>query len=223
MRNPIELGRDPTDVAQELHGYPAYATLFAAAFPGEADPITADNLARALAAFERTLVSDDAPFDRWVRGDRGAIGDDELRGWVVFNEARCGDCHAPPLFESERYETSPAPAVPGVPDDGRFAVTGREEDRGRFRVPTLRNLRTTQPYFHNGTAEDLHDAIALEAGARAPRALTAGELGDLYAFLYKSLVDMTRLPARPRVAPSGLPVPTDTLEIPRWYDGGTEQ
>jgi cytochrome c peroxidase len=218
-----ELNRTPDAIVADLRTFPAYAPLFAAAFPDDADPITVANMEVAIASFERTLVSNNAPFDEWARGDRGAMDPDEIQGWQLFNEVRCVDCHAPPLFESERYESTAAPPVTGIDDQGRYEFTHVDADQGHYRVPTLRNLRVTAPYFHNGTVTSIESAISLEVAAgHSSRALAVWEIGAIATFLRVSLMDITRVPDRPRVAPSGLPVPTDNLEIVRdpMRDGG---
>lgn len=104
----------------------------------------------------------------------------------------------------------------GVVDTGRAEVTGRADDRGRFLVPTLRNVGETAPYFHDGAVASLAEAVALEASARpGARALTTAERDDLTAFLREAMTDLHRLPERPEVVPSGLMVPLDGYRIPR--------
>ncbi|MFO0608113.1 MAG: cytochrome c peroxidase [Polyangiales bacterium] len=217
MRDPRELGRPPEDVAADLARIPAYGRLFADAFPGEAPAVSARNLVRALAAFQRTLVSTWAPYDRYTAGDRGALGTQAVRGLNLFQTLGCVACHAPPTFDRMVYEPSFSPGTPGAPsDDGRAEVTGRAEDRGRFLVPTLRNVGETGPYFHDGAVGSLADAVSLEATHRpGSRALTPAERDDLVAFLREGMTDLHRLPERPDAVPSGLMVPLDGYRIPR--------
>lgn len=216
MRDPRELGRPPDEVARDLARVPEYARRFGEAFPGEREPVTAANLARALAAFQRTLVSTWAPYDRYVAGDHGALGPQAVRGMNLFHSLRCTDCHAPPTFDRTSYEPSLSPGVGGARDEGRAEVSGRAGDRGRFLVPTLRNAGETAPYFHDGAAATLPEAVALEAAGRpGGRALTAAERDALVAFLREGMTDLHRLPERPEAVPSGLMVPLDGYRIPR--------
>lgn len=213
MADATELGRSADEVAGELATIPAYVPLFAAAFPDEPAGVTASQLVRAIAAFERTIVSDRAPYDRYVAGDTLALGESSRRGLVLFAELGCPSCHAPPLFESDRYEAA-ASELTATTDHGRAEVTGAPADERRFRVPTLRNLRDTAPYFHDGSVHELEDAVALEARLRA-RELAPTELADLAELLRKGLMDRAQEPLRPTEVPSGLPVPQDGYRIPR--------
>jgi cytochrome c peroxidase len=207
----IELGRPPAEVIDELRTIPEYVALFGAAFPGEAQPVTVDNLARAIAAFERTLITDHSPYDAYLHGDEGALSAGAVRGMFLLEQVGCTGCHTPPLFASERYENIGLPVDPALVDDGRFEVTGVEADRGAYRVPTLRNARETAPYFHDGSVELLVDAC--DHGAN--RALSEAELADLAEFIYKGLMDKSRTPSRALTVPSGLPVPLDGYSVPR--------
>jgi cytochrome c peroxidase len=129
-------------------------------------------------------------------------------------EAGCHDCHVPPLFESERYVSRI-----GGADPGRAAVTGDPAEAGAVRVPTLRNARDTEPYFHDGSVMTLEDAVRIEAEISAARgegrALSQDELELVVKFVNKALVDRTRDPHRPKEVPSGLDVPEDGFRIPR--------
>lgn len=205
-----ELGRDLSAVTLDLAAVPEYARRFAEAFPDDPTPVRGENVQRAIAAFERTLISDRAPWDRFVAGDAGALDAREQRGWSLFRSLDCASCHAPPRFETERFASSPVASD----DPGRAGITGFAEDRGRFRVPSLRNARETGPYFHDGRVESLDEAVSLEAAHRA-RALTRDEREAITAFLSAGLIDRTREPYRPGSVPSGLPVPDDGFRAPR--------
>jgi len=205
---------DLDDLLQRLHAAAGYAPLFRSAFPDVLDPITEENVARALAAFERSLITARAPYDQYVAGDEGALSEEQRAGMNLFASAGCANCHAPPLFESSRYEKRVDSG-----DLGREAVTKRAEDRGKLRVPTLRNLRETGPYFHDGSTVTLEDAVLREAATSA-LAGEGSELDDEQAalvaiFLRKSLMDRTQEPVRPKQVPSGLQVPKDGFRIPR--------
>ncbi|HVU03965.1 MAG TPA: cytochrome c peroxidase [Polyangiaceae bacterium] len=210
---PEELSRPLADVVAEIRAIPAYASAFASAFPGAGDPVTEANFTRAVAAFERTMISRRGLYDAWVEGDTGAMSDSMLRGMRLFAEEGCPDCHRPPLFSSDRFEDRHVPPVPGVDDAGRFEVTGDPADRNRFAVPTLRNLPDSGPYFHSGAVETLGEAVRHEvaesAVAAGARSLDDDEVSDLTVFLQKALFDTTNSPSRPHEVPSGLPLPID--------------
>lgn len=214
IRAERELDMDLDHVVARIDAAPGYESLFRAAFPDEVEPVSAANVAKALAAFQRSFVSNRAPYDQYVKGDANALSEDQLAGMQLFADAGCASCHAPPLFESPRYEQRVESA-----DIGRELVTGAAADRGRLRVPTLRNLRETGPYFHDGSTVTLEDAVLREATTSAARgegqALDAGQAALVAVFLRKSLMDRTREPSRPDRVPSGLAVPKDGFRIPR--------
>lgn len=212
-----ELGRDPAALVAQLGQIPAYLALFEAAFPDASPAVSVPHLARALAAFERTLVSDEASYDHYVRGDAGALSETSKRGMFLFAEAGCAGCHAPPTFDGPGYADRRVPPTPGLDDPrdpGRQGVTHEAADHDAFRVPTLRNVRETGPYFHTGAVATLEEAVRHEAGL-ASRALDDEEIHALTTFLDKGLVDPSRSPSRPAQVPSGLPVPLDGFRIPR--------
>lgn len=211
---PDELGRATLDEAlEEIAAIDAYRARFAEAFPGE--PFGAVVLGKALASFQRTIVADRGPYDRYAAGDAGALSPDAQRGMFLFAEAGCAGCHTPPRFESERY----ADRAIGGDDPGRFEVTGDPADAGRFRVPTLRNVRETGPYFHDGSVATLGEAVAHEVEVAVlrgeSRPLDEEEIAAIETFLRKGLIDRAGEPHRPKEVPSGLAVPLDGFRIPR--------
>lgn len=214
IASPIELNRDVNAIVTDLAAIPAYVEAFQAAFPGDPNPVRVDTLQKAIAAFVRTVISVDAPYDEYVRGDPNAISPDEVRGMFLFADLGCPSCHTPPRFESERYGDAGIRTA-GVDDLGRYDVTMVAADRYAMRVPTLRNLRETGPYFHDGSATAISDAVTLMVGVFGTRAATADEIAAVTTFLTKSLVDLSASPERPVTVPSGLPVPQDGLEITR--------
>jgi cytochrome c peroxidase len=191
--HPVEMGMGgrEEELVSRLAVEPLYPPLFAAAFPGEARPIRIDNLTRAIAAFERTLISGDAPYDRLVyRGEMTALDEAAWRGMRLFFSDRlaCSRCHTGPTFSGpieyegmERLRSRPPPLFhnTGLYDlDGRGAypqddtgledVTGRRRDMGRFKAPTLRNIALTAPYMHDGSIATLEEVVAHYArGGRA--------------------------------------------------------
>jgi len=211
MHSEVELAREPDAVVAELATLPEYVAAFERAFPDDAEPVSVTNLARALAAFERGLVSDRALYDAYVDGDVGALSHDMVAGMARFAELGCASCHAPPTFSSEAFA---ARGIPGSADLGRFEMTGADADRGAFRVPSLRNLRDTGPYFHDGSVASLEDAVRHELGVGGDEP-DPDDVRVISRFLEKALVDRSREPDRPDAVPSGLPVPEDGFRIPR--------
>jgi cytochrome c peroxidase len=213
LASSVELARDADELVDELRAVAGYEPLFRAAFPGEEQPITKDNVARALATFVRAYVSDRAPYDQYLRGDTLALDAASLRGMALFSELGCADCHTPPRFESERYADRHVPALEGIVDEGRFEATGWRRDRGLFRVPTLRNARETGPFFHNGSVASFEEAVRHELREQAAlgvsAALSESELEDLISFLRGALSDTSREQHPPESVPSGLPLPLD--------------
>jgi cytochrome c peroxidase len=208
-----ELARPAADVIADLAQIPEYVLRFRAAFP-EAEPaVSQDTFAKALATFMRAYVSDRATYDQYLAGDTRALDASDLRGLALFAELRCHDCHVPPRFDSDRFADRHVPAVPGIEDQGRFEVTSEAEDRGAFRVPTLRNARETGPYFHNGAVARFDDAIRHEVDEQLSltghEPLREAQLADLTSFLRRALSDTSRNQFPPSSLPSGLAIPLD--------------
>ncbi len=214
LQNPVELARDPQAVVNDLAAIPEYVSRFTASFPGASPAVTVENMEKAIAAFERTMVTNFAPYDQYLAGDLGSLDDGAQRGMFAFAKAGCQSCHVPPLFDEMIYANRGVAPIPGVMDDGRMEVTHDPADQGAFRVPTLRNIRETGPYFHTGAVVTLDDAVASEA-ALSPVKLTGDEVADIVTFLFKGLIDPSRSPSRPETVPSGIPVPQDGTRIAR--------
>jgi len=212
----VEMNRDPAQLVADLSAIPKYVELFKAAFPQEAAPLSYTDVTRALGAFERTLVTRRANYDRYAAGDTGGLNAESIQGMELFAEAGCSSCHVPPRFESERYANR---GIGDGSDLGRYDVTNDPADRGAFRVPTLRNIRETGPFFHDGSVVKLEDAVAHEAershAQGQSRKLYADEVQAITMFLDKGLIDRTHDPSRPDTVPSGLEVPPDGFRIPR--------
>jgi cytochrome c peroxidase len=220
--DPVELGLKgrEAEVLGRLARDPAYPDLFARAFPGDRDPIHLANVQKAIASFERTLLSADSPYDRLVwRDDRDALSEQARRGMELFFSERvgCARCHGGPTLAGPIVAVGGPDVAPAFPrnglapgaDPGLAKVSGHTADRGRFRVPTLRNIAVTAPYMHDGRLPTLEAVIDHYASASAsaapgtsdlpaPYTLDARERCDLVAFL-ESLTDATFL-ADPRNA-----------------------
>lgn len=162
IENPIEMGSRLEEVIKRLSGVPEYRQRFQAAFGTE---VTRDGIGKALAAFERTIISGNSPYDRYEAGDESALNEAQKRGMELFmDRANCAVCHTPPTFSNGRFYNAGVGMNEEEPDPGRMAVTKRERDFGRFRVPSLREVKETGPYFHDGSAATLEEAVALMAG-----------------------------------------------------------
>lgn len=189
---PVELGlRGKEDeVLRRLRDVPLYRSLFAAAFSREASPVTLANVTRALAAFERTFISGDSPYDRYRRGNAAAISAAAKRGASLFfgDRLKCSRCHPAPFFTNATRWVGAPPAAPEFlntglynvhgtgeypsPNTGLYATTGIATDMGRFKVPSLRNMAVTYPYMHDGSVATLGDVI--DHYAAGGRTLTLG-------------------------------------------------
>lgn len=198
----VEMDLTPDEAVERLRET-GYEPLFREAFPGEAEPLTFDNLARAIAAFERTLITPGSDFDLYLSGDSTALLPVQKQGLELFQESGCVGCHSGPLLGGRGYARFSH--VEGRGDVGRLAVTGREADRYVFRVAPLRNVALTAPYFHDGSAATLHEAVAVMGSAQLQRGFNEGEVAALVAFL-ESLTGEFPLIAHPQL-PRGMPRP----------------
>ncbi|MGB9688271.1 cytochrome-c peroxidase [Thermogutta sp.] len=160
VANPTEMGHTIEGMVQSLDGIPQYKELFQKVF---GTGVTPENFAKAIAAFERTVLSGNSPYDRYRAGDQNALTEAQKRGLKVFEESGCADCHTPPLFSSYEFYNAGVGMNKEKPDEGRKAVTGKDEDFGKFRVPSLREVANTAPYFHDGSAATLEEAVAVMA------------------------------------------------------------
>ena len=176
----IEMAMPIGDAVQRLGEFVMYREMFAAAFPGDEDPIRDENMALALAAFQRTLTTPRSPLDVWLAGDEGAMSEQQKRGMAAFVERGCVACHSGPALTDSLFHSI---QVPGSTDMGRFVVTGDEFDRHAFKTPTLRNVALTYPYFNNGNVATLDEAIRVMAAEMLAVELPDEEVADIEAFL----------------------------------------
>lgn len=159
--NPIEMGHTMAGVVARFNKIPAYKEQFQKVFGTD---VTEEGFAKAVAAFERTVLSGNSPYDKFKAGDKTAMSESAQRGMKIFEEAGCANCHEPPLFSSYEYENAGIGLSGDKPDVGRMEVTKKEEDKGKFRIPALRSIADTAPYFHDGSAKTLEEAVAAMAG-----------------------------------------------------------
>ncbi|HEX9801808.1 MAG TPA: cytochrome-c peroxidase [Gammaproteobacteria bacterium] len=221
ITNPVEMGMSGLDVAVErLRQIPGYRDHFIAAFGPNAE-ITEDNIAKAIAAYERTLITYNSPYDRYVRGDKKALDEAQQRGMKVFAETGCTSCHSGPNFNGPELAAGNPflmkfPTFPGskydsqyklTSDKGRFENTKQKEDMHMWRVPTLRNLTYTAPYFHNGSVKSLDEAVRVMAKTQLNKELDDSQVKDVVAFL-NALTGEFPQQAMPHLPPT----PGDMLE-----------
>jgi cytochrome c peroxidase len=181
--NPIEMGMPNEGEVLERLKAAGYEAAFKIAFPEAEEPLNYDNYAEAVAAFERTLITKDR-FDDYLRGDAAALSDVEKQGLSLFMEKGCSDCHAGALLGGDRYEKmGQANEYANKDDLGRFDVTEKEEDKFVFKVPSLRNIALTAPYFHDGKAATLGDAVKQMANLQYDEDMNDDEVKQVVAFL----------------------------------------
>lgn len=186
VHNPLEMGSSWRVVLERLNADPAIRRDFALAY---ADGLTADNVANAIATFERTLITPDAPFDRYLAGDRRAMGQLAIDGYERFRDYGCISCHQGVLLGGNMYQKFGvlgdyfAKRTLTTADLGRYNVTGREEDRHVFKVPSLRNVALTAPYFHDGSTDSLAVAVTIMGRYQLGRELSQEDVAAIVAFL----------------------------------------
>jgi cytochrome c peroxidase len=192
IEDPTEMGSSVADVVKRLKADKDYKIQFEAAFD---DGISAENLAKAIASFERVLLRGDSRVDRFRRkGEHDAVTAQERHGlWLYESKARCWRCHSGANFTDESFHNTGVSWGKEPADWGRFAVTKKDADKGKFKTPTLRGVLLTAPYMHNGTLKSLDDVVEFynQGGGKNPNLdaalepleLSEEERRDLVAFL----------------------------------------
>jgi len=201
--NPVEMAMPAEPVVVKvLMSMPEYVEAFKRAFPNEKKPVTYDNMARAIGAFERKLLTP-SRWDTFLKGDKNALTPEEQVGFKTFTDAGCQTCHAGALLGGSFYQKlGVAKPFPRSADPGREKVTKIAGDRGVFKVPSLRNIERTSPYFHDGATAGLDQAVRDMGEYQLGRTLTAEETTRIIDFL-KVLTgaidpEFTRAPALPK-------------------------
>lgn len=216
LTNPVEMGMDSHDeVVNRVTKIGGYREAFKKAFPKE-DKVTIDLVAKAIATYERTLITPNSPYDQYMKGDKKALSKGAIRGLALTQSVGCVACHngvnfaGPQLPEGtgfyQKFPTFPGSAYDSkyelLKDNGRHDVTKQESDRHFYRVPSWRNIALTAPYFHNGKVKTLDEAVRVMAKTQLNKDLKDGEVADIVEFL-KSLSGkfpeqkMPRLPGTP--------------------------
>ncbi|SFS17233.1 cytochrome c peroxidase [Dyella sp. OK004] len=188
MQNPLEMANTPDAVVATLKSIPDYLPRFKAAFPGTADPITLDNATSAIAVFEATLVTPNAPFDKYLRGDANALTHEQKEGLRTFMDKGCIACHRGVNIGGEMYAKFGLIKAPGsdirpAADKGRFAISKSSGDEFVYKVPTLRNITLTAPYFHSGQVRDLGEAVKIMGEAQLGQKLSDTDVNNIVLFL----------------------------------------
>lgn len=216
--NPIEMAMpNEQAVIDRLASIPGYKAQFKKVFGGD-DSLSYDNIAKAIAAYERTLTTPNSPFDQYLKGDKKALSSAAIRGMKQVQNLGCTNCHSgvnfagPALTMGEGFyrkfptytDSDYVKTYKLEEDTGRFEVTKNEADQHMFRVPTWRNVALTAPYFHNGAAKTLDEAVRVMAKTQLNKNLSEHQTTDIVAFL-NSLTgefpkqSMPRLPATPNI------------------------
>ena len=191
VTNPIEMGmKSWDDVVARLQSIEGYKQAFEQAF-GNKDSISKDNATKAIAAYERTLITPNSPYDRYVGGDKSALSAQQVRGMEKVAELGCTHCHSGPAFNGPGMFQK-FPMIPNgyfeaqyhfSKDKGLAEVSKNSADEHLWKVPTLRNVALTAPYFHNGSVKTLDKAVTLMAQLQLGKELTKEEVADIVAFL----------------------------------------
>lgn len=196
VANPIEMGMKDVDTAMDrVRNIPGYKPAFEKAFGKDA--MTVDNAAKAVAAFERTLITPNSAYDKFVKGDKSALTKQQQRGMEKFSSIGCVACHSGPAFNGQQaklgdgfYSKFPTFAdntytkkYDLTADKGRMEVTGKDADANKFRVQTLRNITDTAPYFHNGSVNDIREAVRIMSKVQFNYEINESEVSDVVEFL----------------------------------------
>ncbi|NOY72274.1 MAG: cytochrome-c peroxidase [Gammaproteobacteria bacterium] len=183
IANPGEMASTHELAIEVLQSIPGYVTEYQQIFGN--DKINIDDVTSAIAEFEKTLVTPNSRFDKWLMGDNEAINDTELAGYKLFKETGCTGCHNGPAVGGTSYQKMGlvAPYQTDNKAQGRFDVTGNESDRLVFKVPSLRNIELTYPYFHDGGAATLREAVDTMGRIQLGKQFTDAENIKIVAFL----------------------------------------
>jgi cytochrome c peroxidase len=203
LLDPDEMGNQtPETITAVLRGIPGYATALTAAFPGDKSPVDFEHAVTAIVAFERTLITP-SRWDRYLRGEPSALTTVELDGLKLFADVGCVQCHTGMLLGGSMFQRAGvAHSWPDQTDQGRFEITHDANDRMVFKVPSLRNIALTSPYFHDGSTASLSDAVRIMAKYQLDADLSPAEIASIVAWLNT----LTGVPAPDAVTRPELPV-----------------
>jgi cytochrome c peroxidase len=159
------VGEKTDEIVAKINALQDYRSQFQKVFQSDA---TADNMMKAIAAYERTIIGGNTKWDRWRAGDQSAISQSAYRGWNIFQGIKCNNCHDGILFTDQQYHNIGIGMDQKEPDVGRFKVSNRPEDTGAFKTPTLRDIAKSAPYFHDGSAKTLEEAVDIMLAGGKP-------------------------------------------------------
>ena len=184
VTNPVEMAMpSPAHALAVLKSMPEYVAAFKTAFPNEKDPVTFDNMAKAIGAFERKLTTP-SRWDKFLAGDTNALTADEKAGFQTYYEAGCQTCHAGTYVGGGSYQKlGTVKPWPDTSDPGREKVTKNEADRMVFKVPSLRNIDKTGPYYHSGKVATLEEAVSFMSEHQLGKTLTEAQIRSIIAWL----------------------------------------
>jgi cytochrome c peroxidase len=209
----VEMNNTPARTVETIKSMPEYVSLFKKAFPGDADPVTFENMAKAIAVFEATLITPRSAFDRYLEGKRSALSGAQQEGLTLFLDKGCAGCHGGVNMGGGAYFPFGVVAKPSAEimkgDVGRFKVTGVKSDEFMFKAPSLRNIVLTPPYFHSGKIWSLNEAIQIMGNAQLGISLNKGEVDRIEAFLTSTTGE------QPQVTYPILPASTDGTPKPQ--------
>ncbi len=183
IANPGEMASNHTLAVDVLQSIPAYVREFQLVFGS--DKVTIDEVTQAIAEFEKTLVTPNSRFDQWLLGKKDALSQEELTGYELFKNSGCSGCHNGPAVGGNSFQKMGLvePYKTSNKAEGLAAVSGKDADRFKFKVPTLRNVELTYPYFHDGEAETLGEAVDIMGRLQLGRKFTEKENAQIVAFL----------------------------------------
>jgi cytochrome c peroxidase len=208
----VEMNNTPEKVLEVLTSMPEYQERFKAAFPDDKKPVSFDNMARAIEAFEATLLTPDSAFDRFLKGEDAAMSSLAKEGLRAFMAKGCADCHGGVNMGGEDYfpfgvMEAPASSIMAG-DKGRYEVTKTKDDEYVFKSPSLRNIELTPPYFHSGKVWSLREAVAVMSSSQLGATLTDVEIDGITEFL------VSTTGVQPKVTHPILPAPTKETPQP---------
>jgi cytochrome c peroxidase len=212
IANPGEMAFTHTLAIDVLTSIPEYVMEFKQVFG--TDKITIDEVTQAIAEFEKTLVTPNARFDQWLLGDKNVLSEEELAGYKLFKESGCVSCHNGEAVGGNSFQKMGVmePYKAKSPAEGLSAVTGKDADRFKFKVPTLRNVEMTYPYFHDGEAETLTEAVDVMGRLQLGKKFSDKENAQIVAFLKTLTGD------QPSFLMPILPPSTDKTPVPHPFD-----
>lgn len=212
IANPGEMASTHTLAIDVLRSIPAYVTEFKQVFGNT--KVTIDEVTQAIAEFEKTLVTPNSRFDQWLLGDKNAITETELAGYNLFKQTGCTACHSGEALGGSSFQKMGLvkPYKTSNKAEGLVGVTGKNADRFKFKVPTLRNVEMTYPYFHDGEAETLTEAVDVMGKLQLGKTFSNEENAQIVAFLKTLTGD------QPTFTLPILPPSTDKTPLPKPFD-----